>query len=108
METQNQAFFHRHMDDGWRYTDYSGAQRGKADYLKIIEGVEQYHEDVRRFDVSIAGGNVALVTGLSHAYVLFKGVGKLEKTLAFSAAWELREGVWTALLHHTTELPKAG
>ncbi|HYO60018.1 hypothetical protein [Archangium sp.] len=27
----------------------------------------------------------------------------LEKTLAFSAVWEQRDGVWKALLHHTLE-----
>jgi len=103
VETQDHAYFHRHMDDDWRYTDYTGALRGKPEYLQIIENVTRYDEDFQRFDVRIVGESVALITGVYVARVDFKGVGHLEKTLAFSAVWELRDGVWRALLHHTTE-----
>ena len=103
VETQDHGFFHRHMDDGWRYTDYTGALRGKPEYLQIIENVTRYDEDFQQFDVRIVGDTVALLTGVYRATVDFKGVGTLEKTLAFSAVWELRDGLWRALLHHTTE-----
>lgn len=101
----DEAFFQKHVDAGWRYIDYVGMQRGIADYLVIIQDVSSYVEDFRQFDVRIVAGNIALVTGIYHARVNFQSLGLLEKQLVFSAAWQKRDGVWKALLHHTTELP---
>jgi len=102
---KDDAYFERHVDADWRYIDYTGMQRGIKDYIALIQDVFSYVEDFRQFDVRIVSGNVALITGIYHARADFRGLGLLEKRLAFSAAWEKRDGVWKALLHHTTELP---
>jgi len=98
------GYFERHVDEGWMYTDYTGAYRGKSDYWKLIQDVTSYVEEFRRFEVRLVAERVALVTGVYLGRVELQGGGRFEKLLAFSAAWELRAGVWTALLHHTTGL----
>lgn len=102
---KDQAYFDRHVDERWRYIDYTGAQRGIAEYLVLIQDVASYTEEFRRFDVRIVAGNVALCTGAYVARVDFHGAPRLEKPLAFTSVWEKRDGVWKALLHHTTSLP---
>jgi hypothetical protein len=100
------AFLHRHIDDGWLYTDYNGVRRGKDEYLKLVDNITSYTQDVQHFDVRIAGGGVAIVTGVYRALAELKGIpGTLDNTIAFSAIWELQDGLWRALLHHTTRIP---
>ncbi|EPX63952.1 hypothetical protein D187_005085 [Cystobacter fuscus DSM 2262] len=101
---KDHAWFDHHVDPSWSYTDYTGAQRGIADYLQLIQNVNWYTEDFQRFDVRIVSGSVALINGVYFARVDFQGSGLLEITLAFSAVWEQRGGVWKALLHHTSKL----
>ncbi|WNG41235.1 nuclear transport factor 2 family protein [Archangium violaceum] len=100
---KDHAWFERHADADWRYTDYTGAQRGRREYLELIQQVNHYTEEFRRFDVRLVAGTVALITGVYVARVNFQDTGRMEKTLAFSAVWEHRGGVWKALLHHTSE-----
>ncbi|WP_257463264.1 nuclear transport factor 2 family protein [Archangium lipolyticum] len=100
---KDHTWFERHADEGWRYTDYTGAQRGIREYLKLIQQVNRYTEEFRHFDVRLVAGTVALITGIYFARVDFQDTGRLEKLLAFSAVWEHRDGVWKALLHHTSE-----
>lgn len=89
----------------WQYIDYTGTKRGIQDYLVLIENVISYVEEFSRHDVRIVGGNVALVTGAYVGKVDLRDAPRLVKHLAFTAVWEHRDGVWKALLHHTTDLP---
>jgi hypothetical protein len=96
------GYFERHMDDGWRYTDYTGAQRGKAEYLELCKKVVWCTEDHRQLAFRVVGKTVAIVTGIYDAKAEFEGVGTIGLTLAFSAVWEHRDGAWRALLHHSS------
>ncbi|MDI3287457.1 nuclear transport factor 2 family protein [Polyangium sp. 15x6] len=99
------GYFDRHVDDSWAYIDSTGAQRGKKDYWMLIQDVTSYTEEFRRFDVRIVAERVALITGVYLGRVELRGGVRLEKLLAFSAVWQQREGVWRALMHHTTDAP---
>jgi ketosteroid isomerase-like protein len=101
------TFLDRHIADGWIYTDYTGVQRGKDEYLRLVAGIASYTQVVRRFDVRVAGGGVGIVSGVYQAHAELKGGVTLDNTIAFSAVWELQDGVWRALLHHTTRIPDA-
>jgi hypothetical protein len=62
---------------------------------------------MQRFDARIAGEGVALVTGVYRARAEIQGGIALDNTIAFSAVWELQDGVWKALLLHTTRVANA-
>ncbi|MDI1446368.1 nuclear transport factor 2 family protein [Polyangium sp. 6x1] len=99
------GYFERHVDESWQYIDSTGARRGKSDYWELIQGVTSYTEEFRQFDVRIVAERVALLMGVYLGRVELRGGEHLEKLLAFSAVWELRDGVWRALMHHTTDAP---
>jgi ketosteroid isomerase-like protein len=101
------AFLDRHLDDSWRYTDFNGTERGKDDYRKLVDSIVWYTQDIRQFGVRIVSEDIAIVSGVYHARAELKGGVKPDNTIAFSAVWKLEDGVWKALLHHTTRIPDA-
>lgn len=105
VSAKDAGYFERHVDESWEYIDSTGAQRGKKDYWALIQGVTSYTEEFRRFDVRIVAERVALITGVYLGRVELAGGERLEKRLVFSAVWQQREGVWKALMHHTTDAP---
>lgn len=98
------AFLERHLGDGWRYIDLAGAQRERGEYLKFVEQIVSYEQEMRRFDVQLVSDGLAIITGVYHSRGEVKSGLKVENTIAFSAVWALQDGVWRALLHHTTRI----
>ncbi|AGP38301.1 hypothetical protein SCE1572_29770 [Sorangium cellulosum So0157-2] len=101
------GFLDRHLAEGWRYVDYNGVQRGKDEYLKLVDSMLTYTQELRQCDVRIVGGDVAIVSGVYRSRAELKGGVKLDNTIAFTAVWELKGGEWKALVHHTTRIPDA-
>ncbi len=104
-EVKELSFLDRHLDDGWRYVDYNGVQRGKNEYLKLVDVMLSYRQDMQQLDVRMASEHIAIVTGVYHALAELKGGIKLDNRIIFTAVWESRDGVWKSLAHHTTKLP---
>jgi hypothetical protein len=100
-------FFERHLGAGWRYTDYNGVQRGKDEYLKLVDSISTYTQELRQIDARVVGDDVAIVSGVYRARAELKGGVKLDNTIAFTAVWQLQDGAWKALVHHTTRIPAA-
>ncbi|WP_233561921.1 YybH family protein [Sorangium cellulosum] len=101
------GFLDRHLAEGWRYVDYNGVQRGKDEYLKLVDSMLTYTQELRQCDVRVVGGDVAIVSGVYRSRAELKGGVKLDNTIAFTAVWELKGGEWKALVHHTTRIPDA-
>lgn len=101
-------FLERHLDDGWRYVDYNGVQRGKGEYLKMVDSMVAYSQELRQIDARIVGDDVAIVSGVYRGRAELKGGVKLDNMIAFTAVWQLQDGGWKALVHHTTRIPDAG
>lgn len=101
------GFLDRHLGEGWRYIDYNGVQRGKDEYLKLVDSMVAYTQDLRQLDARIVADDVAIVSGVYHARAELKGGVKLDNTIAFTAVWQLQDGGWKALVHHTTRIPDA-
>lgn len=103
--SKDYAFLDRHLADDWVYTDFNGLQRSKDDYRKLVDTIVSYSQDFQQFDVRLVGEDIAIVTGVYRAGAEVKSGAKLDNTIAFSAVWQLQEGLWRALLHHTTRIP---
>ncbi|MGK4005260.1 nuclear transport factor 2 family protein [Sorangium sp. So ce1036] len=101
------GFLDRHLSDEWRYIDYNGVPRGKAEYLELIDSMLSYTQEIRHCDVRIVKEDVAIVSGIYRAHTELKGGVKLDNTIAFTAIWEIQDGQWRALVHHTTRIPDA-
>ncbi|AUX22503.1 uncharacterized protein SOCEGT47_030060 [Sorangium cellulosum] len=101
------GFLDRHLADGWRYIDYNGVHRGKAEYLKLVDSMLSYTQELRQCDVRIVKDDVAIVSGIYRARAELKGDVKLDNTIAFTSIWEIQDGQWKALVHHTTRIPDA-
>lgn len=98
------SFFERHLDPAWLYTDFNGIRRGKEEYYRLVAQLLSYEQEMREIDARMVREDLALITGVYHSRAELTGGVKLENTIIFSALWELRDGVWKALLHHTTRV----
>jgi ketosteroid isomerase-like protein len=102
------AFLDRHLDDGWLYTDFNGMVRGKDEYYKLVDNIVSYIQKIQKFDVRTVSDDIAAVFGVYHALAELKNGTKLDNTIAFTSVWQLRDGVWKGLLHHTTRVVDPG
>lgn len=98
------TFLDRLLDPTWLYTDFVGVRRGKEEYLRFIEDIASYSMEMRAFDVRMVRDDLAIITGVYHSRGEAKSGWKGENTITFSSIWELRDGVWKWLLHHTTKV----
>ena len=99
------AFFERHLDDDFVYTDFHGVRRTKAVYMKFIDVIVWYAQDLRAADVRMLRDDLALFSGVYRSTAEAAGYGSMANTIDFSAVWELRDGVWKCLAHHTVRVP---
>lgn len=96
-------FFERVLAPDWVYIDFTGTERGKADYEPYIAGVPpgagpRSPRDLRvRLvgDVAIVDGSYAIPWGAPG------GAGG-ETVLRFTAVWRDEGDRWVALAHHTS------
>jgi hypothetical protein len=87
------------LADEWRYTNYDGVVRGRAEYLDWVAEQGPGPVFVGPYDVVVSRpGGLALVLGGYH--VEHADGGTLE--LRFSGLWEHRDGRWQCLTHHNS------
>lgn len=98
------SFLDRHLDPTWIYVDFVGVRRGPAEYRRLVDEIASYSMDMRSFDVRMVRDDLAMITGVYHSRGELKSGWKTENTIIFSSIWELRDGVWKWLLHHTTKV----
>lgn len=98
------AFLERHLDDSWIYTDFHGVQRTKAEYLKFIDIIVSYTQEMRRAEVRVVGDNLVIFSGVYRSTARAADVA-MANTIDFCAVWELRGDVWKCLVHHTVRVP---
>jgi ketosteroid isomerase-like protein len=98
------AFLDHHLDDAFVYTDFHGVRRTKAEYLKFIDIILVYTQEMRTTDVRVLGDDLVIFSGVyrSTAEVI---QGPMANTIDFCAVWQLRGDVWKCLVHHTVRVP---
>lgn len=104
-EVKDPTFFDRHVDDGWWCVEYRGARRRKDEYRKFISSIASYRQEMQQLDARMVSEDLALVTGVYRANAELVTGEKLINSIIFTALWQLRDGVWVTLMHHTTRLP---
>ena len=102
------AFLDRHVADGWRYTDFNGVVRGKDEYYKVVDNIISYTQELSKFDVRLVGEDLAIASAVYRALAELKSGAKGDNTIALTSLWQLQDGVWKALLHHTTWVIEPG
>lgn len=104
-EVKEYSFLERHLDEGWRYVDYNGVLRGKSEYLKLVDTMVWYTQDMQEIDARMVGEHLAIVSGVYRSRAELKDGTRVANTIIFTAVWEHQNGVWKSLAHHTTRLP---
>ena len=90
------------LADEWRYTNYDGMVRGKAEYLEHVGGLVETVTFVGPYDLEVTRyGSLAIVLG-GYRVTDLPGGGALE--LRFTGVWIERDGRWQCLIHHNSEV----
>ena len=90
------------LADEWRYTNYAGLVRGKAEYLDWVEGLSESLTIVGPYDVLVQRyDSIALVLG---GYRVLHEPDPSVLELRFTGAWIWRDGRWQCLIHHNSEV----
>lgn len=99
------AFFDRHVDDSWWYVDFHGVKRTKDQYRQLVDTIVWYKQDMKQLSARMVAEDLAAVTGVYDSSAEVVSGERLSNTIIFSALWQLRDGVWKTLMHHTTRVP---
>lgn len=99
------TFFERHVDDDWWYVDYHGVTRTKEEYRQLVDSIVWYKQEMQQLTARMLRDELVAVTGIYRSSAEVTSGEKLANTIGFSAVWELRNGVWKTLFHHTTRIP---
>lgn len=88
------------LADEWRYTNYDGVVRGKAEYLDWVAEQGPGATFVGPYDAIVTRpAGLALVLG---GYRVERADGGILE-LRFTGLWEQRDGRWQCLTHHNSK-----
>lgn len=90
------------LADEWRYTNYDGLFRGKAEYLAWAAEAMDSLSFVGPYDVEVNQyGNVAICFG---GYRVLHGSESDSLELRFSGVWIRKNDLWECVIHHNSRV----
>ena len=86
----------------WRYTNYDGLVRGKAEYLAWAGDAMEELTFIGPYDLEVdRHGELAICLG---GYRVLHGPGSDPLELRFTGVWARRDDRWQCLIHHNSRV----